>query len=50
MQIALIAAGNPLTRAADLTSQPADLARALSRLGHRVTIYARKDGTAPAAG
>jgi D-inositol-3-phosphate glycosyltransferase len=50
MRIALIAAGNPLTRAADLSSQPADLARALSRLGHSVTIYARKDGTVAGTG
>jgi D-inositol-3-phosphate glycosyltransferase len=50
MRIALIAAGNPLTRAADVTSQPADLARALSRLGHSVTIYARKDGTVAGTG
>ena len=50
MRIALIAAGNPLTRAADLTSQPAYLARALSRLGHRVTIYTRKDGTVARTG
>ena len=50
MQIALIAAGNPLTRAADLTGQPAYLARALSQLGHRVTIYARKDGTVARTG
>ena len=50
MRIALIAAGNPLSRGADLTSQPAHLARALSRLGHRVTVYARKDGTVARTG
>jgi glycosyltransferase involved in cell wall biosynthesis len=50
MRIAIIAAGNPLTRAADLSSQPAHLARTLARLGHRVTIYARKDGSAARTG
>lgn len=46
MRIALIVAGNPLTSATDMSSQPAQLARALAGQGHRVTIYARKDGTA----
>jgi D-inositol-3-phosphate glycosyltransferase len=50
MHIALIAADNPLTRSADLSSQPAYLARALAGLGHRVTIYVRKDGTVAGTG
>jgi len=50
MQIALIVAGNPLTSATDMSSQPAQLARALAGQGHRVTIYARKDGTAARTG
>jgi D-inositol-3-phosphate glycosyltransferase len=50
MRIALIVAGNPLTSATDMSSQPAQLARALAGQGHRVTIYARKDGTAARTG
>lgn len=50
MRIALIVAGNPLTSATDISSQPAQLARALAGQGHRVTIYARKDGTAARTG
>ncbi len=50
MRIALIAAGNPLTDSADPSSHPAHLARALAGLGHRVTIYARKDGTVARTG
>src|SRR5580698_7771226 len=45
MHIAFIAADNPLAQAADLSGQPACLARALAGQGHRVTIYARQDGT-----
>jgi|HubBroStandDraft_5_1064220.scaffolds.fasta_scaffold32201_2 glycosyltransferase involved in cell wall biosynthesis len=45
MRIAFIAADNPLAQAADLSGQPACLARALAGQGHRVTIYARQDGT-----
>jgi D-inositol-3-phosphate glycosyltransferase len=45
MRIAFIAADNPLAQAADLSGQPACLARALAEQGHRVTIYARQDGT-----
>jgi len=48
MRIALITARNPLASAADMSGQPAFLARALARQGHRVTIYARQDGTASA--
>jgi glycosyltransferase involved in cell wall biosynthesis len=43
MRIALITARNPLAAAADLSGQPACLARALAGAGHRVTIYARQD-------
>jgi len=50
MRIALIVAGNPLTSATDMSSQPAQLARALAGQGHRVTIYSRKDGTTAGAG
>jgi D-inositol-3-phosphate glycosyltransferase len=50
MRIALIVAGNPLASATDLSSQPAQLARALAGQGHRVTIYARKDGTTARTG
>jgi D-inositol-3-phosphate glycosyltransferase len=50
MRIALIVAGNPLTSATDMSSQPAQLARALAGQGHRVTIYARQDGTAARTG
>jgi D-inositol-3-phosphate glycosyltransferase len=50
MRIALIVAGNPLTSATDLSSQPAQLARTLAGQGHRVTIYARKDGSSAATG
>ncbi len=50
MRIALIVAGNPLTSATDMSSQPAQLARALAGQGHRVTIYARKDGTTARTG
>ncbi len=50
MRIALIVAGNPLTSATDMSSQPAQLARALAGQGHSVTIYARKDGTAARTG
>jgi D-inositol-3-phosphate glycosyltransferase len=50
MRIALIVAGNPLTSATDLSSQPAQLARTLAGQGHRVTIYARKDGTTAGTG
>jgi D-inositol-3-phosphate glycosyltransferase len=45
MRIALISAGNPLAQAADMSVQPAYLARALAAQGHLVTIYARQDGT-----
>jgi len=45
MRIAFIAADNPLAQAADLSGQPACLARALAGQGHRVTISARQDGT-----
>ena len=45
MRIAFIAADSPLAQAADLSGQPACLARALAEQGHRVTIYARQDGT-----
>jgi glycosyltransferase involved in cell wall biosynthesis len=45
MRIALITACNPLAPAADVTGQPACVARALASQGHRVTIYARQDGT-----
>jgi glycosyltransferase involved in cell wall biosynthesis len=48
MRIALITACHPLVPAADRSGQPAYLARALARQGHRVTIYTRLDGTAPA--
>jgi D-inositol-3-phosphate glycosyltransferase len=47
MRIALITARNPLAPAADRSDQPAYLARALASQGHRVTIYARRDGTSP---
>jgi glycosyltransferase involved in cell wall biosynthesis len=47
MRIALITARNPLAPADDCSDHPAYLARALARQGHRVTIYARRDGTAP---
>jgi glycosyltransferase involved in cell wall biosynthesis len=47
MRIALITTRNPLAPAADLSGQPAYLARALASQGHRVTIYARRDGTSP---
>jgi D-inositol-3-phosphate glycosyltransferase len=50
MRIALIVAGNPLTSATNMSSQPAQLARALAGQGHRVTIYARKDGTTARTG
>lgn len=50
MHIALIAADNPLTAAAGMSSQPAQLARALAGEGHRVIIYARKDGTVARTG
>lgn len=50
MRIALIVAGNPLTSATNLSSQPGQLARALADQGHRVTIYTRKDGTAARTG
>jgi glycosyltransferase involved in cell wall biosynthesis len=48
MRIALITARNPLAPAANLSGQPAYLARALAGAGHRVTIYTRQDGTAAA--
>jgi glycosyltransferase involved in cell wall biosynthesis len=47
MRIALITARNPLAPAADRSDHPAYLARALASQGHRVTLYARKDGTSP---
>jgi glycosyltransferase involved in cell wall biosynthesis len=47
MRIALITARNPLAPAADGSDHPAYLARALASQGHRVTLYARKDGTPP---
>jgi D-inositol-3-phosphate glycosyltransferase len=50
MRIALIVAGNPLSSATNMSSQPAQLARALASQGHRVTIYARKDGTTARTG
>lgn len=48
MRIALIAGCNPLAQSADSSGHPAQLARALARQGHRVTIYAREDGAAVA--
>jgi len=45
MRIALITARNPLATAADRSDQPVYLARALASQGHRVTLYARRDGT-----
>jgi D-inositol-3-phosphate glycosyltransferase len=50
MHIALIVAGNPLSSATNMSSQPAQLARALAGQGHRVTMYARKDGTTARTG
>jgi glycosyltransferase involved in cell wall biosynthesis len=47
MRIALITARNPLAPAADRSDHSAYLARALASQGHRVTLYARKDGTSP---
>jgi glycosyltransferase involved in cell wall biosynthesis len=47
MRIALITARNPLAPSADRSDQPAYLARALASQGHRVTLYARNDGTSP---
>ncbi len=47
MRIALITARNPLAPTADRSDRPAYLARALASQGHRVTLYARNDGTSP---
>lgn len=47
MRIALITPRNPVANDADLDGQPAGLARVLAAQGHRVTMYARDDGTAP---
>jgi glycosyltransferase involved in cell wall biosynthesis len=48
MRIALITARNPLAADADISGQPASLARVLAKQGHRVTLYARDDGTSSA--